>query len=722
MKSTERDTTWQRECLAGLAAACVALPFAIAAGVLVYSPLGPSYVPYGASVGLLTSLIAGLIAAGLATSSSIITGANVSSSLIPAGLMAELVSDQRMATGNYQVVVLGLMTCLMLAGVLQIAFGLLGVGRIIKFTPQPVLAGFVNSVAVLVIVSQLRPFIQWSGGLPSVTTLVPLGFLAAVVLLGVILDRISPAIPSALLTLALATIAYHLIRAIAPSIALEQSVGALPMLIEARPAWLNGLSGGGITALTHLLPHIFVVSATLATIGTLQALLVFRMAQTVAGRPPPPPRDLIAQGVANAVSALCGGISAVPLPSAFGAATRAGGRTRLSGIICALVIFAVATSLSWLLALIPVLAFKGILVSIAIKLFDRSSLGLLKKTVGSGFAIGVAKHALRDIVVIAVVMLVSVAQSIVAGAVIGCLLSCLIFIKDMSRPVVRRQAFGDSIFSKRHRSASDISILMQTAQERVLLDLQGVMFFGNADTLSTIVADLPQECGTVLLNMRGISDIDASGAAILASVVDAANKVGRSIVFCHFPDDRLVTRAVLKGAMLFDDLETALQHVEDQAIAAHGGRGSGDEIPLAELDTVRMFGPSEQEVFSELLTRQCYSRGEALCRQGDQADRMWLIAKGTVSVRLQALSKQATIASLAAGTTVGEMAVLEGNPRSATVVADGDVVVYELTRISLERCLREHPQIAVKLFEYFAREMARRVRLLDQDLQSRHER
>jgi sulfate permease, SulP family len=104
--------------------------------------------------------------------------------------------------------------------------------------------------------------------------------------------------------------------------------------------------------------------------------------------------------------------------------------------------------------------------------------------------------------------------------------------------------------------------------------------------------------------------------------------------------------------------------------------------------------------------------------ENDDADRMWILTRGTVSVWLKLADGRRRIASLAAGTTVGEMALLQSGRRSATVSADEDVSCYELNRVTFEKILDTNPTIGLKLLKYFTREMARRLRLSHQDLRA----
>ncbi len=96
---------------------------------------------------------------------------------------------------------------------------------------------------------------------------------------------------------------------------------------------------------------------------------------------------------------------------------------------------------------------------------------------------------------------------------------------------------------------------------------------------------------------------------------------------------------------------------------------------------------------------------------------MWILTRGSVSVRLRATGQnERRIASMAAGTTVGEMSLIEGGRRSATVVCDEDVSGYELSRSAFETIVNDHPHIARKLFTHFTRDLAQRLRELHADL------
>src|SRR5581483_2854756 len=597
-------------------------------------------------------------------------------------------------------------------------FGLLNLGRVIKFTPHSVIAGFISSVGLLTILSQVKPQFVVDRTLPlwieapHPTELIFMLIFGAAIFYG---TRRVPKLPVHLGGLALASACYYALTFALPGIDLGRVIGALPIAFP-PPSPLPALGDTAAReALVAAAPDILLTALTLGVVVSLQALLVFRVAQNLADLPPRPPRDLIGQGLGNCASALAGGFVAVTVGAPTAAAFGAGGRTRIVGVSAAVVIFIMAFLLRPVLARIAIVALRALLVASGLQLLHPWALRLpgilLRKPPGVD-----RRHTWQSLIVVAALMIVSITSSIIAGAGVGLALSCLIFIINMSRPILRRRYYGDEIFSKRTRSSAGGAILSRTGRERAVLELQGVLFFGNADDLSNLVATLLQESKMILLDLRGISDVDVSGVTILANMAARAKSRGRSVSFCNVPTDR--REALGKAARLFPDLDSALEWMEEASLQAADPRPEDHVIALPELDVTCGLDPSELHVLETALAARTFAPGDVVCKEGEDADRMWVLTRGSVSIRLQAEGGARRIASIAAGATVGEMAMLEGGRRSATVTADGAVSAYELSREAFERLLREHPSLGEKLLTYFAREMTRRLRLLHRDLRA----
>ena len=323
---------------------------------------------------------------------------------------------------------------------------------------------------------------------------------------------------------------------------------------------------------------------------------------------------------------------------------------------------------------------------------------------------------------------ITVFYSVVAGVVTGVVLSGMIFIINMSRPVIERTWLGHEIQSKRIRPVKDVEILRETGSQRAAVLLDGVLFFGNAEDLSAKVTQLFLHADMVVLDMRGVSDIDVSGANILANLAAKSAAQNKNLLFCGVPEPLYaVVRGVLpKGAAadasIRDDLDASLEWMEETSLQLHAARRErADVLDLRDIDFLSGLALDELERLRGLLTRREFAAGDTICREGEEGDRMWLLAKGSVSVRLISKDGHANlrIASLSRGTTIGEMALVETARRSASIVADEHVVCYELLRDGYAQLLSEHPAIATKLLTNLSRELARRLRRTSEDLRNR---
>ena len=134
-------------------------------------------------------------------------------------------------------------------------------------------------------------------------------------------------------------------------------------------------------------------------------------------------------------------------------------------------------------------------------------------------------------------------------------------------------------------------------------------------------------------------------------------------------------------------------------------------LSLGEMEFLAGIEESDLNRLGQVLTRRDFGQGEIICREGDAGDRMWLLAKGSISVRLTLGGGRESIqiASLCRGTIIGEMCLINSARRSATIVADEQVVCYELLRDDFAMMLSDHPAIGTKLLSNLARELSRRL-------------
>ncbi|HZT52732.1 MAG TPA: SulP family inorganic anion transporter [Stellaceae bacterium] len=709
-----------REMWAGIAVIATAVPSCLAAGVLAFGPLGPGYVAAGVAAGLCSAIFAGPIAAVVAGAPWLVPTPRASTAVIQASLLATLWRTPAFADPALCLAALAL--CILAAGGLQMLFGLAGVARLVRFTPHPVLAGFLNGVALLLCLPQLGRYIEL-GPSPGIPHPFMLLFVLALAGLTIYARRFSEKVPGPLISIVIGVAAFYALGLAFPALELGPTMGSPGMVfLPAFPLATLPLAALA-PRIVPLLPAILLTALTIAIVASFDSLLTLRIAQKQAQRPVLPMRDLVAQGVGNCVAALSGALATQLSPNVVLNAYRAGGRTVLTPLFAALLLLAVTLTMSRALAGIPMVVLSATVLANGVTTFDRWSLRMLFDTaINRGHV--ARRHAWHDLLVVLVVMGITASGAIIAGVLSGAALACIIFIANMSRPIFRRVYRGNELSSKRVRPASDAELLLATGRRRAVLELQGVLFFGNADDLADRINQFFAETDMLTLDVRGITDIDISGAQVLLEIVGNARRRGKWILFCNVPPDLARTIGELKGdersygPLVLPDQDSAVEWMEEEALRRDAaGRGRIEALALGQLDFTQGLDADELALLQARVAVRVFAPGETICAEGDAADRLWLLARGSVSVRLAVPDGGSRrIASLAMGTVVGEMALLGSGRRSASVVADDEVHCYELAEPAFRALLDEHPRLAGKILANLAREMARRVRVTSEYL------
>jgi sulfate permease, SulP family len=694
-----------QDVLAGLAVASVSLPMCLATGLLLFAPLGAAYYPVGVGASLYGFIIGGAVATFIGRSSFVVSSPGASTGLVPASLLAFVASSTAYAQQPlFAVAVTAL--CVLLAGIWQIVFGVAKIARIVKFTPHPVMAGFMNGLALLIVWSQVKWLLERPAALAFGLALA--GF---VLLFG----RWNLRVPAVLAGLVVGVALFYLLASWAPSLDLGPVLGPVALAMPHSIPLMNFFQPGTRGAMSTVLGDIVLVSLALAILATLESLLCFRAAQALVAQATKPERDLLAQALGNCASGAVGGMPITASALQTAAAHRAGGRTRIVSLTAIAVIVVLVLAAPAAFAAIPVVVLSGLLVATGVRLLDRWSGRVLAEAVGAAPSLRRGR-ALSDLAVVAVVMILTAAVSVLAGVVSGCVLAALIFIVNMSRPVIRRQRTCEALFSKRVRPAVEARGLRESGARRQVLELQGVLFFGNADDLSHVVRGLFASCDSIVLDLRGISDIDATGANILQGIVAASRGSDNTLIFCNVPAD--YAALFQRDARVFPDLDSALEWMEERVLDAHAaGRGFGDALTLWQHPLLERLAAAEREALAPHLVQRRFVAGAPLCVEGQSADCMWLLTRGTVSVRVGRHAKGSVrVESCAPGTTVGEMALLQFGSRSASVIADEEVEAWELRREAFERLSQARPELAATLLRSIAFELARRLRERTEDL------
>ncbi len=268
--------------------------------------------------------------------------------------------------------------------------------------------------------------------------------------------------------------------------------------------------------------------------------------------------------------------------------------------------------------------------------------------------------------------------------------------------------------SARPRSAA---LLEKRGAEILVLELQGVLFFGSADRLSTEIEGL-SDARTIILDLRRITEIDTTGARILGDIqLSLARKNQRFALALSSNSEvaaRLVEAGILDGigtGCVFEDIDRAMQWAEDDLLRAEASEFSNDEIPLAQVDLLSTLTAAEIETVKSHTRRETYARGQIIFREGDPGKELFIVTKGRVSASLrQAAGGDIRLVTFAPGTVFGELAILDAGPRSASVTADDDVICYVLSEQEFAALGVGAPAVAIKLLAGLGRELSGRLR------------
>jgi CRP-like cAMP-binding protein/anti-anti-sigma regulatory factor len=458
----------------------------------------------------------------------------------------------------------------------------------------------------------------------------------------------------------------------------------------------------------------------LAIVASLDVLLCVRVMDGVTGERSRGSRELVRIGVGNMAAACFGGIASGVNLGASLANHRAGGRTRLASVAAAAVVLLAVLLLGPAIAVLPRVVIAGMLFVVGVQLFDQWSLKLLVRTI-TGKLIHGRRMALDLLVVLLVAASILVFDPVV-GVGMGVAVAVLFFLIRMSRSVVRRTYHGDTVRSRKARDPKLSEILAAHGRRIVVFELEGPVFFGTAENLATRVEAAAREgARQVVLDLRRVNEVDTTGARILIQIHERLRQQGGHLLFSHPHDNSLVSTvlrdlgvaAALGPAALFADTDAALEWAEEQVILA---RGAGDvltgELAPDRLSVLEGLTDAECAVVRTLLVRRTFSPGEVVIEEGSLDRDLFLMSRGTVSVKvdLPGQDRRRRLASFSAGTVFGEVALLDQQPRSATVTADEEAVCYVLSEDAFHALVRDHHAIAIKLLTNLGRELSRRVR------------
>lgn len=513
----------QKNFFGGLTAAIIALPLGLAFGVA--SGLG-------ATAGIYGAIILGFVAALFGGTPTQISG--------PTGPMTVVVASSVLALHNDINLIV---TTIILAGLFQILFGFLKIGRFVQYIPYPVISGFMSGVGVIIIILQINPYL----GLPSDASVMHLllslpsqvdninlnTFLIATATLMIMFltpMKIHKIIPTPLIAIAIITplsVYLHLD---------VQTIGAIPSTLPSIV--LPSINIENYSTILTL-------AMTLAILGTIDTLLTSIVADSITNTKHKPNQELIGQGVGNA---LCGLFGAVP---GAGATMRtvinikSGGTHKISGMIHSIILLIIVLFLAPFAAQIPLALLAGILIKVGIDILDYRFLSIWKES---------PKH---DLSIMLVVFFITVFIDLITAVGVGIILASLLIVYRITK---------ETNITLVDDGQEDIYKAYKLKEKQIqIIQINGAFFFGSSTMFESKAYSI-LDTKMVIIDILDVPFMDITAIFTLKNFLSKLHTEEiQSIIIAKEQDQKTLLR--LNKTHIFDDvifyntIEEAMHHV-----------------------------------------------------------------------------------------------------------------------------------------------------------------
>jgi SulP family sulfate permease len=491
-------STFVSDLLAGITVGLVALPLAMAFAIA--SGLPPQS-------GIYCAIVTGFLISALGGSRCQVGGPTGAFVVVIAGIVAKHGVD-------------GLFMCTMMAGVLLVVFGITGLGTTVKFIPRPVVVGFTNGIALLIASTQIKDFLglrvdqlpgDFTGRMRALgahldtANVVAIAMATAAVLTIVLTRRYAPRISGSVIVLVFGTTLAWALRL--PVETIGTRFGGIP----------SGLPHFQIPSLRlDLIPGLLPSVLTVTMLGAIESLMSAVVADRMSGDKHNPNVELIAQGVANIASPMFGGLPATGAIARTATNIRTGAKTPVAGMIHAATLLAIVLFAAPLAGFIPMPILAGILMMTAYGMGEWSQIpDLLKLTAA-------------EISVWLITLSLTVFADLTVAVEAGMILAVLLFIRNVTATTTVSRVTDDYVRDGYVHTLQDKEIPDYVAIFRV----HGPFLFGATDKISEITDRIDQQPPIVIVRLRNMTVIDATGLLAFKDLAEAMHASGRTLLFC----------------------------------------------------------------------------------------------------------------------------------------------------------------------------------------------
>ncbi len=497
----------------GITAGIVALPLALAFGIQAFGGIDdPSASSIGALAGLVGATLLGCFAALFGGTHSQISGPTGPMTVIT----ASVVSGAWAASGhNMSEVLITMSLAGMFCGLFQILFGILKIGKYVRYIPYPVLSGFMSGIGVIIILQQIYPLLGLKSPVLVVDMITKFGSIVAhgidhtALFLGLgtiaiiyLFPLITKKIPATLVALVVVTIV-SLFCGLNDALKIGDIPSGIPMPFFAK----EGINLAGINW-ASIIEHAVIPGLTLAGLGSIDTLLTSVVADNITKTKHNSNRELIGQGIGNAIAGVFCGVAGAGATMRTVVNVKSGGRTQLSGVIHSLLLLGILLGLGSLVKHVPLAVLAGILITVGWGIIDFKGFRDLLKIPRS------------DAFVLVVVFLTTVFVDLLTAVGLGMVIACVLFMKRASDLVEGSYSSQEMKNFDKESPWSDENDMPDTAKHKIYIQrLNGPIFFGSITKFQEIMNDVPADAKIVIIRMRLVSYMDQSGLYAMETAI-----------------------------------------------------------------------------------------------------------------------------------------------------------------------------------------------------------
>ena len=479
-------TDFMTDLMAGIIVGIVALPLAIAFGIA--SGVSPEK-------GIITAIVAGFIISFLGGSKVQIGGPTGAFIVIIYGIIQEYGVE-------------GLMVATMMAGILLILLGIFRLGTIIKFIPYPIIIGFTSGTAVTIFTTQIADVFGLNFGGEKVPgdfigkwilyfhhfdTVNWWNFVVSVasVLIIAVTPKFSRKIPGSLVAIVLVTVAVYLMKVYGGVTSIDTIGDRFSIKAQLPEAAVPALDWEAVK-------NLFPVAITIAVLGAIESLLSATVADGVVGDRHDSNTELVAQGIANVVSPIFGGIPATGAIARTMTNINNGGKTPVAGIVHAFVLLLILLFLMPLAQYIPMACLAGVLVVVS---YNMSGWRVFR---------GLLKNPKSDVVVLLITFFLTVIFDLTVAIEVGLVIACVLFMKRVME-TTEISVITDEIDPNKESDLEVHEEHLIVPQGVEVYEINGPYFFGIATKFEEIMARLGDRPKIRIIRMRKVPFIDSTG-------------------------------------------------------------------------------------------------------------------------------------------------------------------------------------------------------------------